>query len=415
MKTEWNESAIPDVPGESKKKSPPPVPELVDFYSIPLPPEDDPNELLRHRFLCRAGALLLVGQTGIGKSAIAVQCAVMWSIGREAFGIQPRGCLRILIIQAENDMGDMAEFREGMLKGLAISEEDRAKSVIRTARVDSVMGADFCEHAVEPLLEMMKPDLLIIDPALSYLGGEANQQRDVSMFLRNGLNPLLHKFNCGLVLIHHTNKPAQGDQKAAWQGGDFAYLGSGSAEWANWARAAIVVRALGGPRDDYYEFRVAKRGRRLRWTEDDGDTPKFTRIIAHSALGICWREVTEAEYEAVAKPETKAGKFKPELDRFMEIFPGTFSGEPRNALLSAEQIKNAFYDRGWHKDFYKGLCDEAEASGKIGVTRIGRLNQVLRGLPDLVATYEKRVAEAGTMMQEVPLKAPLNARRKRRK
>ena len=34
---------------------------------------------------------------------------------------------------------------------------------------------------------------------------------------------------------------------------------------------------------------------------------------------------------------------------------------------------------------------------------------------DLITTYEKHVAEAGTMMQEVQLKAPINARRKRRK
>jgi hypothetical protein len=89
------------------------------------------------------------------------------------------------------------------------------------------------------------PDLLWIDPALSYLGGEANSQKDVGGFLRNHLNPLLREFNCAVVVVHHTNKPPAGREKPDWSGGGFAYLGGGSAEWANWARAVLVVRSLG--------------------------------------------------------------------------------------------------------------------------------------------------------------------------
>ena len=38
--------------------------ELVRFR------DNDPNELLRSRYLCRGGGLLLVGPTGIGKSSL---------------------------------------------------------------------------------------------------------------------------------------------------------------------------------------------------------------------------------------------------------------------------------------------------------------------------------------------------------
>ena len=33
---------------------------------------NDPSELLRNRFLCRGGGLLLVGPTGIGKSSLSM-------------------------------------------------------------------------------------------------------------------------------------------------------------------------------------------------------------------------------------------------------------------------------------------------------------------------------------------------------
>jgi hypothetical protein len=407
------------IPGAGEDDSPPPPPpELLDFYAIPLPPADDPNELLKHRFLCRGGGMLVVGNTGIGKSAFVIQCAILWSVGREAFGIKPRGALRVLIIQAENDAGDMAEFREGVLTGIVLTDEERARSVIFTACVDSLTGDAFCKSALKPLLEQAKPDIVIVDPALAYLGGEANQQRDVSAFLRNGLNPLLHQYGCGLLLVHHTSKPPQGEQKAAWTAGEFAYLGTGSVEWANWARAALAIRSLGS--HDYFELRAAKRGKRLRWTAEDFATPVFTKIIAHSTAGICWREASKEEFQAACGSEDQSQsrfkRYKPSLDEFVAIFPTTFNGDPRQGVLSADQIKNTFHERGWHKDFYRGLCDEAESAVRIAAMRgEGRGGQILRGLPAMAEAFEKHRAEQGSLMEEVALKAPTNARRRKKK
>jgi hypothetical protein len=405
------------IPAAEEDDTAPPPPELLDFYAIPLPPADDPNELLKHRFLCRGGGMLVVGNTGIGKSAFVIQCAILWSVGREAFGIRPRGPLRVLIVQAENDQGDMAEFREGILAGIGLAEDERAQSVIFTSCVDSFTSDDFCKKALKPLLEQARPDIVIVDPALAYLGGEANQQRDVSAFLRNGLNPLLHEYGCGLLLVHHTSKPPQGEQKAAWAAGEFAYLGTGSVEWANWARAALAIRSLGS--HDYFELRAAKRGKRLRWMAEDFATPVFTKIIAHSTAGICWREASTEEFQAACGGEDQGSsrfrRYKPGLDEFVAIFPTTFNGDPRHGLLSADQIKNTFHERGWHKDFYRGLCDEAEAAGRIAAARgDGRGGQVLRGLPGVVTAFESHRQERGSLMEEVPLKAPVKAHLKRR-
>lgn len=66
--------------------------ELVRFH------ENDPNELLRSRYLCRGGGLLLVGPTGIGKSSLSMQLMLSWALGRSAFGIQPARPLKSLLI-----------------------------------------------------------------------------------------------------------------------------------------------------------------------------------------------------------------------------------------------------------------------------------------------------------------------------
>ena len=258
--------------------------------------ENDPSELLKNGYLCRGGGLLLVGPTGIGKSAIAMQAAIQFALGKDFFGICPTRPLRSLVIQAENDEGDLAEMRDGVIAGLHLSLEDVevACDNIIIATEDTRTGQMFCDSTLAPLLELHKPDLVWIDPALAYIGGDALSQKDVGAFLRNGLNPLLHKSNCGCVVIHHTNKPAKGREKPDWQAGDFAYLGAGSAEWANWARAVIAVRSVGSHK--IFELCAAKRGGRIGWRDDTGEKV-FSKSIGHSQESgvICWREVQPDE------------------------------------------------------------------------------------------------------------------------
>ena len=258
---------------------------------------NDPNELLRHRFLCRGGGLLLVGPTGIGKSSLSMQMKIYWAIGQACFGFEPKQPLKSLLIQAENDEGDLAEMRDGVIAGLNLTLEQKqiALENIIVVREDARTGLAFFGGTVRPLLAEHRPDLLWIDPALAYLGGEASSQKDVGGFLRNMLNPLLTEFNCGCVMVHHTNKPVSGVEKKDWQAGDFAYLGSGSIEWAGWARAVIAVRSLGS--HTVFELRAAKRGGRLRWREPDGETPAYAKLIGHATEPgvICWREADASE------------------------------------------------------------------------------------------------------------------------
>lgn len=264
---------------------------------------DDPNELLRHRYLCRGGGLLLVGSTGIGKSSLAMQAMILWAIGKPLFGIQPVKPLKSLLIQAENDEGDLAEMRDGATSGLSLTGDEirSAQEKILVTREDEKTGSSFCTSVIKPLLEKHRPDLLWIDPALAYLGGESISQKDVGAFLRNMLNPLLRASNCSAVLVHHTNKPPRGRDKTDWSAGDFAYAGGGSAEWANWPRAVLALRSLGS--HDVFELHAAKRGGRLGWKELDGTTTALTKVITHSTKcgNFCWREAEASEILKAAK------------------------------------------------------------------------------------------------------------------
>ncbi|MBE7499066.1 MAG: AAA family ATPase [Verrucomicrobiales bacterium] len=126
-----------------------PVLRLLD--DLPTPPtETDPNELIMQRFLYRGALCLILGPTGVGKSSFLMQLAIHFAVGQPLFGIAPgsayheRG-LRVLLIQAENDDGDLAEMRDGGLTVFAtvgtgpqecvqISGEDRVGAVIMFRR-----------------------------------------------------------------------------------------------------------------------------------------------------------------------------------------------------------------------------------------------------------------------------------------
>ena len=71
--------------------------------------ENDPDNILGNRWLCKGGSYLFVAQSGIRKSSLCMQMSMNWALGRTTFGIHPERPLKSLIVQAENDVGDVAE------------------------------------------------------------------------------------------------------------------------------------------------------------------------------------------------------------------------------------------------------------------------------------------------------------------
>ena len=313
----------------------------------------DPNELLRHRYLCRGGGVLIVGPTGVGKSSLSLQLAIQWALGRECFGIVPTRPLTSLIIQAENDDGDLAEMRDGVIKGLGLSEADAktAGESVFVWREDSRSGVEFFEEVVIELLKRQPVDLFFIDPVLAFMKGEASSQKDVGMFLRKQLNPVLQAGKCGAILLHHTNKPPTGKNKGELSGSERAYLGSGSIEWANWPRGVLALCKTSS--DGVFELVAGKRGGRLGWRSDD-DLESLSKLISHSkeAGEICWGEADDDETPRKGRPKSldaevifrllpseglSAGEWKSKSVEALAISESTFH-RLRRALLKEKRI-----------------------------------------------------------------------------
>lgn len=266
--------------------------EVMDYGQLcHYNPEEDGLNLLGNRYVCKGGQLVIIGQSGIGKSSLTVQAAMTWGTGRPFFGIKPERPLRSLYIQAENDMGDMSEIVKGCAHYLAkqIGESavyDVLRNNIVFVRDTSHTGEDFV-RVVRRLVESRGPfDLVFGDPLLSYVGDDLSQQAVASKFLRELLNPLAFEHNFAWVWSHHTGKPsADGKSRKHWNESDFAYVGLGSSELTNWARAIMVLQ--GTHMTGHYRLLLSKRGKRAGVV--DVNNQSCTCIeMKHADKGIHW-------------------------------------------------------------------------------------------------------------------------------
>lgn len=270
--------------------------EASDFRSDAMGPDDleetpPADSLVGDRFLCRGGAWVVVAQSGAGKSVLAMQAAMSFAAGRPFFGLATAGATRNLMIQAENNRGDMHETFVGIKKGLLFDLDEKAllRENFRTVHCSRYTGAVFCEFLAHQC-RLFKPDIVWVDPLLAFLGGEISKMGDTARFLRNQLQPVIEDNNIGVVVIHHTGKPPKSEE-GKYKGADLAYLGIGSSDITNWARATSTLLRMEGC-DNRFTFEHAKRGGRA-------GCKRATEIMHASGGDIYWTEaggkVTDAD------------------------------------------------------------------------------------------------------------------------
>ncbi len=290
---------------------------LLDFD-----PEEDKTTVLGKRYLCKGGSCVIVAQTSAGKSSLGIQMAICFALGIPFFGLKPRRPLKSVYVQAENDDGDTAEMVKGVILGLGIMRDDDyegnqavldvlEKNLI-ILRDQTHVGDRFAEYA-EKVVELHHPDLFWVDPMLSFYGDDINDQSAMSNFLRAGLNPISERTGIVWMLLHHTGKPAKDASKTqkGWSARDFSYMGIGSSELSNWARAIICLTATS---EDEFRMIFAKRGWRAGLM--DGHTPVTELSLAYSTDHICWRQIPKPKTEEEMTDPIRA--FATTIDRPMK-------------------------------------------------------------------------------------------------
>jgi RecA-family ATPase len=325
--------------------------------------KEDPNHVIGHgRWLCRGGSLLITGQSGIGKSSFTMQTACSWALGRELFGIPVKKALRVGVVQAECDVGDLAEAYQGVTSSMSLSAADR--QVLRDNLIfyteTSKTGKDFAD-LVRKIVVRQRLDVIFCDPLLSYVGGDLSKQEVASHFLRNCIQPILKDTGCIIVFIHHEGKPKPKEVTDGQTISDMAYSGLGSSELTNWARAIISVRRES---KDYpiFSFNLTKRGKLAGMRMPDGK-PTLSIKLRHAEGKVLWEVVpATAKFELLkvgqqyahfsSKPSTARGALIKELEKDYSLdrlqAEAVLKAMVTNGILTPKKVGAALFYEGTH-------------------------------------------------------------------
>ncbi len=273
-----------------------PFPDAISYEDLKPATAEDPLELLcgsktgKGRVLCKRHVAIMSGETGIGKSSLVTQMAIMFALGQPLFGFVPKRPLKVFMFQTENDERDMWEkiesILENVVKPLNIEgyETTLKQNLLFEKEPCGLRGQNFQDH-VRKCGEKYHPDLVIVDPLYAYFGGDVCNQEKVSNWIRD-FEKVCQKELFALLLIHHFGKPRE-DKKE-----DSVYLASGSSELQNAPRLVInVIRAKGR----YFKLRVHKRGGRLGWEDAEGN--ETDEILIKRALRPAefWSELDDED------------------------------------------------------------------------------------------------------------------------
>lgn len=321
----------------------------------------DPNCLVGNRYLVRGGTSLWCAGSGYGKSSLAIQLAVYWACGRRCFGLRPVRALKSLIIEAENDEGDMAEQLQGVIQGISefgdLDVQASREQIIKNVgiyRAVGKTGEDFL-NLLRMLIPMDRPDFVWIDPLFAFSGCDLTDAEKTGTFLRRDLFPIAVKNNVAFNVIHHIGKPVRDSNKDTNAGTadiDYQYLGFGTSEIQNSFRAVNIllpVRNTGT-----FKLVFSKRGERAGASDEHGNFMRSV-YLQHSKKGICWLPADEPEKPAPAG----AAKLKYTDEHVLESMSAV------NGVSIKELLESLKLNCGMSAATFYRLWDGLKRTGKI--------------------------------------------------
>ena len=347
-----------------------------DIEAVPLsdfesgPEEENPNALFPHGWFRKGQSMFLTSVAGSGKSVITTQLCYGWALGREVFGMKPFHPLTIGIIRPEDDDDEIAEFRDSMRRGFRAvygwTDADIAEAESRVLMLNpkGKMGKDFVAY-LRRVQQKHHFDLVVINPLQGVAGIDLSQNKELSDFFRGKIDPIIkdEETKCGLLVIHHTNKPPSDAQKRNFGKGEFAqYIGAGGQEINAWMRGMLLLMPTIEP--GVYELSAVKRGERLGWKNPPEKKCTFpTKLIRHSPKEdgmLFWREVDAADILASMKSKEK---LNPETlaNELVEILAKA------NVPLTAGELRDKARERFGRKNGDEAYVFLVKNEEKLGV------------------------------------------------
>ena len=283
--------------------------EIRGISSFKMVSDDDGMVLLGNKYVSRGHMSAIVSSSGMGKSSIILQEAILFALGRDFEGIQPARPLKSLIIQSEDDASDIAEIVTSIYYMLELSDDDKAQAdrYVKVVTDTISRGKTFFDK-LRGITRFFEPDLVYINPLLAFFDGDITSSRDCGEFFREGLGSLNHpdpKKQWAYIFVHHTNKPMTnnnskgGRQEAKWN--EIMYGMSGSSDIINVCRSIRILHPT--EIEGQFVLHLAKRGKRAGIKElprkADGTVDEMARMVSSTRIYLkhCQERFTPEGYD----------------------------------------------------------------------------------------------------------------------
>jgi AAA domain/Primase C terminal 2 (PriCT-2)/Bifunctional DNA primase/polymerase, N-terminal len=237
----------------------------VHVSALPVIPEK--RQWLHGTDAMRGAVSLFVAPGGRGKSSWLIALALACASGRSLLGPHVfGGPLRVLLLSAEDPKAEVSRRVRAAMQHHRLADQDVAGlhiigaddwslSLLRS--VGNVPAADPDGWAaLNAELDDVEPDVLILDPLLSLMGGVDGNNNSAAAVFMGGLVKLAAERRIGVVVAHHTAK-----------GRDLSSAESamGAASFVNFSRIGLSIEPLAeseavrigvAPWDAKFVFRV---------------------------------------------------------------------------------------------------------------------------------------------------------------
>jgi len=309
---------------------------LAEFPAV-VPEADNPDILIRGRWLERGGSAFLVSTAGTGKSIWMTQFAISMVHGVEFSGLSAWKPLRVWVIQSEDSPSRVAIDRDDIVAGLTEQWAERYPDIDWHKAVEQVIFVDFTGYTGAGFLEQLRaeleaaqetgeiPDVIIINPFMDFLGADVTSNADTIAFLSGGvlsnkrtegLRSILKDFSTSALIAHHTAKPPTDAELSAWIMSDMPeYKACGAGYITNWGRSFVTMMKIPGV-EGVVMLTAGKNGSGLGWPLVHGARRIFLKWAEEPSAGGTgrrhfWERVTNPEeYDSIVETVESLGKKK---------------------------------------------------------------------------------------------------------
>lgn len=190
--------------------------------------------------LPEGAAMVVVADSSTGKTWLTLVLALAVDQGRPFLGRFPATQGKVLIIDEENGDALLKHRLRKLLRGLGLPEDGSTLGIeILTAEGVNLSDRAYVE-ALEQVIEVKRPDLVIIDALVRIHRGNENDAGEMAQVFAH-VKRWMGKYGCSFVFCHHRKKPQMGMS-------DPSQLFRGSSEIRAFMDSQLDLRPVRGER-----------------------------------------------------------------------------------------------------------------------------------------------------------------------